>query len=288
MEELEEIKNGCLWDGATDKDRIISGEMLAKLPELIEQDQVIFEYNQGNSNDCTIYSALGALSDLFNREITEEQIEETNEESRKRGRVKGNWRYTQSAVDLACDMREKRYPDEKVAYYRIDNFDDESIDKVIDKNYSLCTSFNGSSEYQRDRKDNGQIDNAKQGTTTYGHAVCLIKREGKKFVKDNYKGRKENWRYTNIYWIIPKISDLRRNNVRQGFSYVIVKVKSDKEKDIERLNKMKNLIDGMIRDNSEMRENTNEKTYKELLHKMNEANRKKKADIERELSKYFL
>jgi len=52
----------------------------------------------------------------------------------------------------------KWYPNEKVAYYRISNYDDEEIKKVIEKNYSLCTSFNGNSAYKKDRKDNGRID----------------------------------------------------------------------------------------------------------------------------------
>lgn len=302
MDENLETINGCLWDGATDQDRKLTGEMIDYLPTLEEQDQIIFEYDQSWTPDCTIYSALGALSDLFNRELTPAHFEEANEESFKRWRVPGKWRYTKEAVDCSCDLWMKRFPEDKVAYYRISNYDDETIKKVIEKNYSLCTSFNGSNEYQKDRKDNGQIDNAKQWKTTYGHAVCLIEREGKRFVKDNYKGRKENGRYTNIYWIIPEISELKRNGVRQNYSYLIVKVKSDKEKDIERLNKMKNQIDSLIentenviKQNSEMRELTNDRAYKERLHATNDqlrliliSHKQKKEDIEKELSKYFI
>jgi hypothetical protein len=58
--------------------------MVDNLPELEKQDQIIFEYDQTGTVDCTIYSALGALSDLWNREVTDEQIEETVEESFKR------------------------------------------------------------------------------------------------------------------------------------------------------------------------------------------------------------
>ena len=79
--------NGCLGDGYTRTDYLLSAEEINALPELEQQDDIIFEYNQGNSSDCTIYSALGALSDLFNREVTQEQIEECNEESYKRGRT---------------------------------------------------------------------------------------------------------------------------------------------------------------------------------------------------------
>ena len=280
--------NGCLWDWATESDYRITGEMITNLPKLEKQDQIIFEYNQGDSNDCTIYSALWALSDLFNRELTEEQIEETNEESYKRWRARGEGRYTKDAVNLACDMRMKRYPNEKVVYYRINNRWDDEIKEVIEKNYSLCTSFNWDSSYQKDRKDNGRIDNSHTWPFTYWHAVCLIEREGKKFVKDNYKGRKENWYFTNIYEVVPEISTLRGDGCWQNFSYLIIKAKDEKEEDIKRLNEMKNQIDRMIEDNSKMWSLTNEEQYKVTLHLMNEWNRKKKADIERELSKYFI
>lgn len=300
MEE-KELQGGCLWDWHTDKDRLLTGEMVDNLPELEKQDQIIFEYDQTGTVDCTIYSALGALSDLWNRELTQEQIDETVEESFNRWRTRGEGRYTKDAVNLACDMRMKRYPNEKVVYYRIPNRWDDEIKEVIEKNYSLCTSFNGNSEYQKDRKDNGRIDNSHTWPFTYWHAVCLIEREGKKFVKDNYKGRKENWYFTNIYEVVPEISTLRRDGCWQNFSYLIIKVKDDKEEDIKRLNNMKNLIDNieehsdaLIPLDSQMRESTHDKEYQEQLHIVNEAlrklktmNEKKKTDIERELSKYF-
>lgn len=299
---MSEIKNGCLGDGHTDDDYVISWEMIYALPELETQDQIIFEYNQGNSSDCTIYAALWALSDLFNRELTQEQIEETNEESYKRWRTPGEWRKTKDAVDLSCDMRMKRYPNEKVVYYRIANRWDDEIKKVIEKNYTLCTSFNGNSEYQKDRKDNGRIDNSHTWPFSYWHAVGLIEREGKKFVKDNYKWRKENWRFTNIYEIVPEISTLKRDGCWQNYSYLIVKVKDEKEEDIKRLNKMKNLIDkidehsdALIPLDSQMRESTHDKEYQEQLHIVNEAlrklkkmNEKKRTDVEKELAKYFI
>lgn len=279
--------NGCLWDWATESDYRITGEMITNLPKLEKQDQIIFEYNQGNSLDCTIYSALWACSDLLNIEITQEQIDEAVEESYNRWRTPWKWRLVKEAVNLACDMIYKWFWI-KLVYYRISNRWDDEIKEVIEKNYSLCTSFNWDSSYQKDRKDNGRIDNSHTWPFTYWHAVCLIEREGKKFVKDNYKGRKENGYFTNIYEVVPEISTLRRDGCWQNFSYLIIKAKDEKEEDIKRLNEMKNQIDRMIEDNSKMWSLTNEEQYKVTLHLMNEWNRKKKADIERELSKYFI
>lgn len=293
--------NGCLWDWATESDYRITGEMITNLPKLEKQDQIIFEYNQGDSLDCTIYSALWACSDLLNIEITQEQIDEAVEESYNRWRTPWKWRLVKEAVNLACDMIYKWFWI-KLVYYRINNRWDDEIKEVIGKNYSLCTSFNWDSSYQKDRKDNGRIDNSHTWPFTYWHAVCLIEREGKKFVKDNYKGRRENGYFTNIYEVVPEISTLRRDGCWQNFSYLIIQVKDEKEEDIKRLNKMKNLIeqidtaiDVSIPLNSDMRENTHDEEYQKQLHIVNEAlrklktmNEKKKWDIEKELSKYFI
>ena len=293
--------NGCLWDWATESDYRITGEMITNLPKLEKQDQIIFEYNQGDSLDCTIYSALWSCSDLLNIEITQEQIDEAVEESYNRWRTPWKWRLVKEAVNLACDMIYKWFWI-KLVYYRINNRWDDEIKEVIEKNYSLCTSFNWDSSYQKDRKDNGRIDNSHTWPFTYWHAVCLIEREGKKFVKDNYKGRKENGYFTNIYEVVPEISTLRRDGCWQNFSYLIIKAKDEKEEDIKRLNKMKNLIeqidtaiDVSIPLNSDMRENTHDEEYQKQLHIVNEAlrklktmNGKKKWDIEKELSKYFI
>jgi len=299
MEE-KELQGGCLWDWHTDKDRLLTGEMVDNLPELEKQDQIIFEYDQTGTVDCTIYSALGACSDLLNIEITEEQIDEAVEESFNRWRIRWEGWYVKDAVSLACDMIYKRFKI-KLVYYRVWNTNDAEIKSIIEKNYSLCTWFNGNLKYQKDRRDNWKIDSDNFWTSTYWHAVCLIGREWKKFVKDNYKGRRENGYYTNIYEVVPEISALRRNGCWQNFSYLIVKVKDEKEEDIKRLNKMKNMIDKMIeyteesiKMNSEMRESTNDKVYQERLHATNEqlrliliSHKQKKEDIERELSRYF-
>ena len=284
---MENIQNWCLWDGHTNNDYLLSAEEINALPELEQQDDIIFEYNQGDSNDCTIYSALGALSDLFNREVTQEQIEECNEESYKRWRIRGAGWYTKMAVETCCDKWMIRYPTDKVFFYALRNRNnEENFNKILEKWYSICTSFNGNRSYQKDREDNGQIDKADHGESTYGHAVNLRK-YGKwdRAVKDSYKGRK-----TNIYGLIPTIDELNNAGTRQNWSYVILKDKSAEEKireDIKRLNRMKTRLTGMIEDNSAMWEDTHDEEYRKELHIINEMNRKKIQDCNRELAKYF-
>jgi hypothetical protein len=40
-----------------------------------------------------------------------------------------------------------------VAYYRISKYDDEVIEKVLDKLYTLDTNFSGNKKYNDDRRD---------------------------------------------------------------------------------------------------------------------------------------
>ena len=84
MEEL----NGCLWLGAENSDFLLTWWEVDNLPELTQKDDKIFEYNQSWTPHCTLYSAFGAVSDLFNYEFTQKEIDEMVEESYKRGRIK--------------------------------------------------------------------------------------------------------------------------------------------------------------------------------------------------------
>ena len=271
--------------------------MVEWLPKLYLQDYQIYEYNQWDSLDCTIYSALWALSDLYNREVTQKQIDEAVEESYKRWRVKGQWWYVKEAVEMCCKLWKLRFWECPV-FYRINNNDDYKIQKCLEYLYTLCTSYNGSRDYNRDRDDNGQIDKVDHWEKSYWHAVNLRKTEKReRAVKDNYK-----WRKTNIYGLIPLISELKKSWTWQYNSYLIVKSEDEYREDIERLNKMKNMIDKMITSteesiamNSEMRHKTNDKAYQERLHATNDqlrviliSHKQKKEDIERELSKYFI
>lgn len=84
----EEIINGCLGDGASSKDWLLTSEELYNLPKLFEQDRERYYYDQSWTPHCTIYSALWAVSDLWNYEFSQEEIDTLNEESYKRGRIK--------------------------------------------------------------------------------------------------------------------------------------------------------------------------------------------------------
>jgi hypothetical protein len=76
---------------------------------------------------------------LWNYEFSQEEIDTLNEESYKKGRIRGEGRYVQSAVDLVCKYWNTKNPDKTVAYYRIRKRETDKIKQVLEKNYNLCT-----------------------------------------------------------------------------------------------------------------------------------------------------
>lgn len=282
---MEEEFNWCigLWESNTDY--LLTGEEAEWLPELVQQDTKIYEYNQSGTPHCTLYSAFGAISDLFNYEFTQKEIDEIVEESYKRGRIKGQWWYVKSAVDLVADYWNEKHSDLwRVAYYRISLYDTELVDKILSKNYTLCSWYNGNKAYNNDRND-GILNWVSFWTTTYGHAVSWLWRKGKRYIKDNYKGRK-SWKIpTNIYQVEHTPSELVSWWTYFANAYLYAKVNNLEE--IKRLNEFKTILLQAIENNSSLRHLTNDENYQNLLHNMNIENRKKLNDIETELKKYL-
>ena len=281
---MEEI-NGCLWIGELDTDYQLCNGNEYLLPILYKKDEIRFEYNQGNQdwsrNSCTIFAAIGMLSDLINYEFSLDEIKEVDELSYTRGRVRWNWWWVQSAVKLVADRYNnselsKKYW--KVAYYRISKYEDEIIENAIDKLYTIDWNHGLNSEYTKDKKD-WMIDGTEFWNTTSWHSVDVINYKGQRSVKNSYKGTAEY----NIYWLKNKLSKI--TNFWTYF-YVYTLVKEDNLEEVKRLNEFKSALLVAIEDNSKLWHLTNDKKYKDELHKMNEINRLKLKDIDNELKKY--
>jgi hypothetical protein len=58
---------------------------LDALPTLYQQDEIIYQYNQGtqtwSTKSCTLFSPIGAISDLFNVEIPLSTIKKWDDSS---------------------------------------------------------------------------------------------------------------------------------------------------------------------------------------------------------------
>ena len=280
---MEEI-NGCLWLWAESTDFLLSWWEVDSLPELTQQDTKIFEYNQSWTPHCTLYSAFGAVSDLFNYEFTQKEIDEMVEESYKRGRIKWKWWYIKSAVNLVADYWNEHHSDLwKVVYYRVSLYDTELVDKILEKNYTLCSWYRWNQKYNTDRND-GILNWTTFWTSTYGHAVSWIGRKGKRYIKDNYKGRK-SWKLpTNVYQVEHTPSELVSGNTYYADAYLFVKV--DNEAEVRRLETLKTECLNCIKELQTIYHLVNDTNFQWILHYTADKLRAKIADAERELSKY--
>ena len=284
---MEEEITWCLWLWAKDTDYRLTEWLLDALPTLYQQDEVIFQYNQGkqewSKKSCTLFSAIGAISDLFNVEIPLSVIKIWDEDSYNHWRFKGEWWWVAMAVQFIADKwNESVYAKEhgKVAYYSIELKDDNLLKKILEKRYTVCTGFDWNWKYTND-KDDWILNGTEFGKKSYGHAVSAIwSTKYPARIKDNYYGTAKY----NIYEVEHKFSEIPCFFERW---FVYTKVAEDALEEVKRLNKMKTLTENMIRDNSEMWTLTNDAYYRTKLHDMNEINRKKVSDIENQLKKYL-
>lgn len=282
MEEELLIDNWLLGDWYQETDFLLLNG--SNLPNLYQQDNQIYEYDQWKSNDCTIYSAFGAISDLMNYKFSEEEIKEMNELSYTMWRKRWNGWFVFKAIDCVrkrwnskTDLV-KKYG--KVASYRVDLTDDVLVDEILDKGYTLCSWYNGNGKYNVDFTIDDKLDWSEFGEKTYGHAVSWRKVNWERCIKDNYKWRSYQWVDTNIYKVIPSCSQLVNDNTYFQNAYLFTKVAEDNYEELKRLEKFKTTLNIAMEANSALRHLTNDVKYRDWLHTLNENHRKKMKDIE--------
>lgn len=286
MEEELLIDNWLLGDWYQETDFLLLNG--SNLPNLYQQDNQIYEYDQWKSNDCTIYSAFGAISDLMNYKFSAEEIKEMNELSYTMWRKRWNGWFVFKAIDCVrkrwnskTDLV-KKYG--KVASYRVDLTDDVLVDEILDKGYTLCSWYNGNGKYNVDFTIDDELDWSEFWEKTYGHAVSWRKVNWERCIKDNYKWRSYQWVDTNIYKVIPSCSQLVNDNTYFQNAYLFTKVAEDNYEELKRLEKFKTTLNIAMEANSALRHLTNDVKYRDWLHTINENHRKKMKDIEEQVA----
>lgn len=273
------ILNWDYWIVEKDTDFILTEWDVDWLPTLFEQDDIYFEYNQSANSwsklSCTLFSAFWAISDLWNYEFPLTQIKEINDLSYEKGRKQWDGWWTNLAVDLMRNWWNgnkelvKQYG--KIASYRIDMRNDALINKILDKNYTICTSFSGNTDYILDYYHDAILDNYDfWNKKTYGHAVSVRKHNWKKCIKDNYKGRNYNWLDTNFYEVKPTFKQLVDAWTYRPSWYLFTKVKEDNYDELIRLEKVKALCNTVLNANSALWNWTNDKVLQSKLHSISE------------------
>lgn len=278
---MEEEVLWCLGDWAEDTDyRLCNGDG-DLLPALYQKDEIRYEYNQWNQErsrvSCTIFAAIGMLSDLINYEFSLNEIKEVDELSYTRGRIRWQWWYVKDAVKLVAEWYNnselsKKYW--KVAYYRISKYDDELIEDVIGKLYTIDWNHWLDSRYTKDKKD-WMIDGTDFWTNTNWHSVDVIRKGWQRSVKNSYKGVEHN-----IYWLKNKLSAI--SNFWTNF-YVYTLVKEDNLERVKKLNEIKAKIVNWMEINSELWHLSWSDLHKDRLHEMNDFYREWLSYIDNEL-----
>lgn len=279
---MEEVL-GCLGDWAEATDYLLCNGDSDLLPTLVKKDEIRYEYNQWAKEwsrvSCTIFAAMWMLSDLINYEFSEKELKEVDELSYTKWRIRGQWWYVKSAVDLVAEWYNnselsKKYW--KVAYYRLSKYDNEIIEEVIDKLYTIDWNHWLNSSYTKDKKD-WMIDGTDFWNITSWHSVDVIKKEWQRSVKNSYK-----WAEYNIYGLKHKLSEITNF---WNYFYVYTLVKEDNLERIKKLNEMKAKIVNWMDINSELWHLSNSEYHKDKLHIMNDFYRSWLDTINEELKK---
>ena len=256
---MEENILWCLWDWAENTDYVLCNGDSDLLPPLVKKDEIRFSYNQYKNKrsyvSCTIFAAVGMISDLFNYEFSYDEIKEIDELSYERGRVRWQWWFLQTAVKLVADRWNEKM-DRKVAYYRISKNSDELIEYAINNLYTIDWIMCPTKEWNEDRRD-WMIDGTDFWTSTNWHSLDIVCKEWQRTVKDSGS--------TPYYWLKNKLSAM--SNFWPSF-YVYVPVNDNLER-VKKLNEMKAKIVKWMEINSELWHLSWSEEHKNKLHDMN-------------------
>lgn len=267
---------GCLGSWAESTDYVLCEWDSDLLPTLVKKDEIRYEYNQYKNKwsyvSCTIFAAVGMISDLFNYKFSYDEIKEIDELSYTRWRIRGQWWYVQSAVKLVADRWNEKM-ERKVAYYRISKYSDDVIENALDKLFTLDWNYCPTAEYNQDKAD-WMIDGKDFWKQTNWHSVDIVKKGGQRSIKDSGS--------VPYYWVKNKISQISNY---WPYLYIYVPV-DDNLEEIKRLNEFKAECNTTIEHLQRMWHMTNDSNFQWILHYTAEKLRIKIEDCNRELKKY--
>lgn len=272
----------CIGIGEENTDYVLCNGDVELLPTLYKKDEVRYAYNQYKNKwsymSCTIFAAIGMLSDLINYEFSYDQIKEVDELSYAKWRIRGQWWYVKSAVKLVADWYNeselsKKYW--KVAYYRIQKYDDDIIEDVIGKLYTIDWNMCPNSEWNKDKAD-WMVDGKNFWAKTSWHSLDIICKDWQRSVKDSWN--------QSYYWLKNYISTL--TNFWQYF-YVYTLVKEDNLEEIKRLNEIKAECNLLIEHLGTLWHLVNDTNFQWVLHYTADKLRKKIEDVNEQLKKYL-
>lgn len=288
MKDLD-VTLGCLGAGEQDTDYVLCDWDDDLLPNLYQQDDIRYEYNQSNQSwskkSCTIFSAIGAVSDLKNYKFPLDEIKEIDELSYTKGRIRGEGWYVNSAANLVRQWWNEHHRDLwMIANYRISKYSP-MLDEAIKKKYTIFGNYCPTWAYSKDYNTDAVLDWNEFWYNTNWHAIDIIW-DGHRAVKDSYKGRKTyDWtKDSNIYELKHPLAEI--TNYWQFF-YLYTNVQEDNLEEIKRLNEIKAKCNVIIDHLGELYELVNDSNFQWILHYTANKCRAKINDANEQLKKYI-
>ena len=259
----------CLGIWEEDTDYVLCEWDIDLLPTLYEKDEIRYEYNQWEEDwsrvSCTVFAAIWMLSDLINYEFSKKEIKEADDLSYNNPkyphlRLKGQWWYVKDAIECVADWYNsselsKKYW--KVAYYRINKYNTDLLEWVINKLYTIEWNHCVTAEYTKDKQD-WMIDWTDFWTQTNWQAVDIINYKGQRSVKNSYKGSKNN-----IYGLKNNLSAITNFG---NYFYVYTLVKEDNFEEVKRLNEIKSECNLLIEHLWKLYHLVNDVNFRWILH----------------------
>lgn len=214
---------GAIADESSEEDYYFAGEAL-KLPaprKTFWDNEIQYHQPHVSPVSCTIFAALGCVSDLIGNVWPLSDQQEAWDRALKGGaNPKVGW-YVHLAVDVVRKLANERLS-EKLLSFKV-MLDEQGFWDALDKGYSVQTGFRGNKDYNSDHID-GYLDGTSFGKTTYGHSVRIVKdKDGDVYnvVVDNYIDSKKE---RNIYrFKRANLDALIKNYVffRAGYIFVV-------------------------------------------------------------------
>lgn len=211
---------GCLGDGNSDRDYRLGGLVLP-IPRNTFETAGHIQYDQSKKRNpsstkaCTIFSAMGCISDLTGHVFTEDEIEELLRTGIAKGfNVNSGW-----MSRLAMDHVIKHYSEvyEPLMYFRL-NMKEPEFMEALEKGYTAQVSYRGNGDYGKDFRDDGELDGVDFPNPTYGHAIRTIYQDATLRMVDNYFKLSNK---TNTYTVSKeRLDKLMANGVFYSYAYV--------------------------------------------------------------------
>lgn len=208
--------------------QLLGGVLDLPTPQFTFNDRRI-EYNQAEvqKNSCTLHGALGSIGDQAGYEFSFDQRKEVYGLAVTAGLDPEVGWFLRNAGDL-CRKYATKVIGKEILSFRVTVGSQEFFD-ALNKGYSVYFGYQGNSAYNKDFKDDADLDSVTFGALTYGHALRMVKSDDAfELVVDNYKGRKPN-----VYTVKKEnIDDLVRNGVFFMTAYVFALKESFDARDL--------------------------------------------------------